>query len=121
VAIGHLTNAQVPSPTKSNVDVTDFDSTAREKLPTLPDNGELPIGGFYTADDVGQAYALADANDPTSPIRNFRIQLVQQGVEFGVQGYLTSFVINASGPDDAVTFDGTILTSGPTVEADLSS
>lgn len=117
VDIGHLTNTGVPSPTKGNVEVTDFDSTAREKLATLPDNGEIPFSGYLDSTNAGQNAARADANNPSAPLRSFNIQLTNQAIQFTVSGYVTSFVINAGGPDEPYTFDGTILTNGATVEA----
>lgn len=110
--IGHLTNITVPSPTKQEIDVTDFDSVAREKLASLPDNGQLSGSGFFNYEDVGQVAALTDAHDPTSPTRDFEIDLTEQDVQFAFSGSILSFAVNAPGPDQAYTFDITITVSG---------
>lgn len=120
VAIGNLTSIPVPGPTKPEVDVTDFDSTATEVLLGLPDNGELSCSGWFNYSDQGQALALADAHDPDAPARNFRIEFTRQDVEFEFAGYISSFVPQAPGPNEAYTFDMTIRVTGAVQISEIS-
>src|SRR5262245_31076548 len=78
LTVGNLTAIGVPGPTKAEIDVTDFDSVAAEFLAGLPDNGELPLSGFFNFEDDGQAAALADAHDPDAPVRHFQIDFTRQ-------------------------------------------
>lgn len=110
--VGNLTRIGVPGPTKPEIDVTDFDSTAAEFLAGLPDNGELPLSGFFNYTDAGQAAMLADAHDPDSPSRTFEIAFTRQDVKFTFTGWVKSFVPNAAGPNEAYTFDASIRISG---------
>lgn len=111
-AVGNLTSIAVPGPTKPEIDVTDFDSTAAEFLGGLPDNGELSFSGFFNYADAGQQLMLTDAHDAEAPTRTFQIYFERQGVTFEFDGYVSSFVPNAGGPNEAYTFDGTIRVSG---------
>lgn len=110
--IGNLTNVGVPGATKGETDVTDFDSTAREFLGTLADNGEMPFSGWFNYANAGQLALYTDANDPAAPTRNFRVDFTRQNVRFTFAGFVKSFVPNAGGVDDAYTFDGSIRVSG---------
>lgn len=112
VRVGNLNNIGIPSPTKEEVDVTDFDSTAREKLTTLPDNGQLPLSGFFNYADAGQVIMLEDAHDPAAPERNWKIEFERQDVQFEFAGSVLSFQPTAPGPDEAYGFDASITVSG---------
>lgn len=112
IAVGNLESIGVPGPTKGEVEVTDLDSSAREFLATLPDNGELAFNGFFNEADAGQDLLFADANDPDAPVRAFRIDFVRQDVRFEFDGFVKSFVPTAPGPDEAHGFDGSIRVTG---------
>lgn len=112
LTVGNLTAIGVPGPTKPEIDVTDFDSTAAEFLAGLPDNGELPLSGFFNYADAGQAVLLDDAHDADSPERDFQIDFERQDVRFEFAGWVKSFVPNAGGPNEAYTFDGSIRITG---------
>lgn len=112
IDVGNLTAISVPGPTKPEIDVTDFDSTAAEFLGGLPDNGELSLSGFFNYSDAGQVVLLEDAHDADSPTRDFQIDFTRQDVQFTFSGYVSSFVPNAGGPGEAYTFDATIRVSG---------
>jgi hypothetical protein len=112
VPVGNLTRIGVPGPTKPEIDVTDFDSTAAEFLAGLPDNGELPFSGIFNYANQGQALMLADAHDPDAPVRTFQIEFTRQNVEFTFEGWVKSFVPTAGGPNEAYTFDGSIRVTG---------
>jgi hypothetical protein len=102
----------VPGPTKPEIDVTDFDSSAVETLAGLPDNGELAFSGYFNFADVGQAVLLDDAHDPEAPTRTFRVDFVRQDVRFEFDAWVKSFVPTAPGPQDAYGFDGTLRITG---------
>lgn len=118
--VGNLTRISVPGPTKPEIDVTDFDSTAAEFLAGLPDNGELPLSGWFNYADAGQAAMLDDANDPDSPVRAFVIAFTRQDVQFSFNGWVKSFVPTAPGPNDAYGFDATIRVTGPVTVSAIS-
>lgn len=113
LAVGNLTQIGVPGPTKPEIDVTDFDSTAAEFLAGLPDNGELSFSGFFNYDDDGQVVLLEDAHDPDAPDRNFKIEFTRQNVMFTFAAWVKSFVPDAGGPGEAYTFDGSLRITGP--------
>lgn len=113
LAVGNLTQIGVPGPTKPEIDVTDFDSTAAESLAGLPDNGELALSGFFNYANAGQAVLLEDAHDSDSPVRDFQIDFERQDVQFTFQAWVKSFVPNAGGPNEAYTFDGSLRITGP--------
>jgi hypothetical protein len=112
LAVGNLTQINVPGPVKPEIDVTDFDSLAAEFLAGLPDNGELAFTGWFNYEDEGQMLVLADAHNPEAPTRTFRIDFVRQDVSFTFEGWVKSFVPNAPGPQEAYSFDGSIRVTG---------
>jgi hypothetical protein len=113
--VGNLTSISVPSPTKAEIDVTDFDSDASEFLSGLPDNGELSVSGFFNYADAGQAILLADAHDPDATTKTFVIAFTRQAVQFTFSGWVKSYTPNAGGPGEAYTFDATIRVTGAVV------
>lgn len=110
--VGHLTQISTPSPTKPEIDVTDFDSTAAEFLSGLTDNGEVSMTGFYDYADGGQGLLFEDANSATAPERDCAIEFVQQGVVFSFTGFVKSFSVSAGGVGEAVTFTATVRVTG---------
>lgn len=112
ITVGNLTSIGVPGPTKPEIDVTDFDSEAAEFLAGLPDNGELPLSGFFNYEDAGQVLALADAHNAEAPTRGWQIEFTRQDVEFAFEGWVKSFVPNAGGPNEAYSFDMVIRITG---------
>lgn len=120
LTVGNLTQLGVPGPEKEEVDVTDFDSVAAEFLAGLPDNGEVPLSGFFNYANAGQALMLADAHDPDAPTRHFQIEFTRQDAEFQFQGWVKSFKPSADGPNEAYTFEASIRVSGATDIDDIS-
>lgn len=118
-AVGHLTSIPTPSVSKNETEVTDFDSTAREFLGTLPDNGEISFSGFMNEGDAGQEQLYDDANDATSPVRTFQIDFVRQDVRFEFDGWVKSFQYTATGVDDAYGFEGSIRVTGAVVKSTI--
>lgn len=112
VKVGNLNSISMPGPEKGETEVTDYDSTAREFLGTLPDNGEMTFGGFWNGVDAGQVAMYTDANDSTSPTRNFRIDQIRQDARFSFQGYVRRFRYVPGGIDDPLTYEGAIRVTG---------
>lgn len=121
VPVGNLTQIGVPGPTKPEIDVTDFDSTASEFLSGLPDNGEISFSGYFNYEDQGQALLLADANDPNAPTRNFVVTFTRQAVAFSFAGWVKSFISEAPGPNDAYKFTGSVRVTGAVSPAPTES
>lgn len=107
-----LTVVPAPSPTRPEIDVTSLDSTGAEFLGGIPDNGELAVSGFADFDDEGQLLLLGDAHAPSSVTRDFLVDFVPQQVQFAFQGYVSSFVPTAGGPNEAITVDIGIRVTG---------
>lgn len=115
--IGNLTNIGTPTLTKGETEVTDFDSTAREFLGTLPDNGELAFSGMMNEGNAGQDVMFEDAQDADAPTRNFRLDFGRQAVRFSFAGWVKTFGYTAGGVDEAYGFDGTIRITGPVTKS----
>lgn len=109
--VGNLTSIGAPGPVKAEIDITDFDSTSAEYLMSLPDSGEMSFSGFFNKTSVGQTALLTDALATTATTRAFTIVIPLQGT-FAFNGYVKSFVPSAGGPQEAVTFDGSVRVTG---------
>lgn len=110
--VGNLTSIETPGPVKGETEVTDYDSTAREFLSTLPDNGEIGLSGFMNEGNDGQETLFTDANSAAQTTRNWRIDFTRQAVRFSFAGWVKSFKYTAGGIDDAYGFDGSIRVTG---------
>jgi hypothetical protein len=104
---------------KPEVDVSDFDSTAAEFLPGLPDSGSLDFTVNYDNADAGQEVLFDDAQDPEAPVRGFRIEFTQQDIQFEFDAYVASFVPVAGGINQPITADGTLRVSGAVVRGPI--
>jgi len=72
--IGEITNFSGPSSMVSELDVTSFDSTAREFISDgLPDSGEVTFDLNFVGNDAQQQGLRADCDAGT--LRNFKIIL----------------------------------------------
>lgn len=111
-AVGNLTAIGVPSPTKPQIEVTDFDSTAVENLAGLPDNGELTCSGWFNYADAGQLLLIGDAHDSDALARDFEIDFTSQDVQFSFSAVVVGFSPTAGGPNEAYTFDATLRIDG---------
>lgn len=120
VVIGHLTSISTPSPTKAEIDVTDFASVAAESLPGLLDYGEMALSGFFDYVDAGQTILLADANDAAAAAKTFTIEFTKQASKAVFQAWVKSFVPKAGGPTEAYTFDATLRVTGAVVFSALA-
>lgn len=114
VLVGNLSAIGAPGPTKSEIDITDFDSTASEFLMGLPDSGEMTFSGFFNKSNAGQAVLLGDAVGSAATSRAFTITMPGQGA-FTLNGFVSRFVPAAGGVQEAVTFDGAVRVTGAVV------
>lgn len=113
--IGNVTSISTPSPTKPEIDVTDFASTAAEFLPGIPDNGEMSISGWFNYSDAGQTILRADAHDPLAAAKAFTIEFTKQAIKAVFNAYVKSYTPAAGGPNEAYTFDAVLRVTGTVV------
>ncbi len=112
IPVGNLTTVPVPSGEKGEVEMTDFDSVAKEYLPTLTDNGVIEFGGFFNGTNPGQLLLLDDANDPDATARNFQIDFVRQDIRFTFMAFVRRAAPTAPGPEQPYSFAGSIRVTG---------
>lgn len=117
--IGHLTSIGVPSPNKTEIDVTDFDSVASEFLPGLADYGELALSGFFDYTDAGQTILRADANDLAATTKAWSIEFTRQAMKFTFNAWVKSYAPKAGGPNEAYGFDAVLRVTGAVTTAAL--
>lgn len=118
VVVGAVNSISSPNPVKSEVDVTDFASTASEFLMGMADNGEISMSGIYNYADAGQLLLLTDAHVHTAAARTFTLEFTRQAMKFTFSAWVRSFVASAGGPNDAYTFDCSLrLTGAVTIAA----
>lgn len=91
VVVANLTSIGSPGLEKGELDATDFASTAVESLMDIPDHGEIPIEGYWSYADAGQAVLLGDANDSAATARTFVIEFTRQAVKFTFSAWVKSF------------------------------
>ena len=115
--IGHITSISVPSPVKSEIDVTDFASTAAEFLSGMVDYGEISLSGWFDYADAGQTILRADANDVAATTKAWSIVFVNQGMQFSFNAWVKSYVPRANGPNEAYGFDATLRVTGAVTTA----
>lgn len=109
----------VPSPTKSDVDVTDFASTAAEFLPGLIDYGSVSLGGLLNYADAGQTILRADANDPAAAAKAFTVEFTKQAFKVTFNAYVKSYTPEAGGPNEAYKFTSELRVTGAATIAAL--
>lgn len=117
--VGHLTSFNPGGAVKTEIDVTDFDSTAAENLPGLPDFSEATFGGWFDYADAGQTILRADAEDVNATTKSWTVEFTRQAAKVTFDGWVKSYVPGAGGPNDAYNFTTTIRRTGPAVWAAL--
>jgi hypothetical protein len=115
--IANLTSISVPSPQKTEIDVTDFASAAAEFLPGLADYGELSMSGFYNYADAGQTIVRTDAFDIAAGTKAWSIAFPNQLMQFTFNAWVKSYVPKAGGPNEAYGFDATLRVTGAVATA----
>lgn len=109
-AIGEISNISGPDGTAPEIDVTDMDSTAKEYLLGLPDEGNVTFNVFFVPQDTQHAQLWSDKTSGTA--RNYRITMTdspQSTLTFSarVSGLSLDF-----GTDAATTGSVTLRISG---------
>jgi predicted secreted protein len=115
-AIGEVFNLSGPNETAAQIDVTSFDSTAREYIAGLRDGGEVTFEFNFVGDDVSQAGLRSDFAAGT--LRNFEIDLHDATATLTVPSkYAFAASVTALGNsfavDDKITGSCTLKISGP--------
>lgn len=118
VVVANLTSITPPGMAKSEIDVTDFSSTAQEFLMGIPDHGEMTVEGIWNYTDAGQLVLLGDANDPAAVARSFVIEFTKQVVKFTFNAWVKSFVPGVQ-VGDAYKFTSTLRVTGVVTVAAL--
>lgn len=113
--IARLTSIDSPGAVKSEVDTTDFASTAAESLPGLIDYGDMSVSGFFDYADAGQVILRTDANDPAAVAKTFTIEFTKQVCKAVFQAWVKSYIPKAGGPNEAYTFDSVLRVTGTVV------
>ncbi len=119
VVVGSVSTISSPNPVKSEVDVTDFASTAAQFLMGLADYGEISFSGDFNYADAGQLVIMGDAYDTSSAARSFVLEFTTQAMKFTFNAWVRSFVVNASGASDAYRFDCALRITGAVTRAAL--
>lgn len=77
--VGELTSIKGSGRKADTEEVTNFDSTAREYIPVIPDPGEMAIEGNWVPDDPGQM--ALDTAFSTNTLVNFKIEMPKRSTQ----------------------------------------
>jgi len=103
-----------PDATKSEIEVTDLSSTAKEFKGGLADFGRLTVDLNYIPGNAVHSAMRNDFISAASPVRNWQILFVN-GKQWNFAGYVASFPGNTQ-PDSVQKSSMTIRLSGQVVE-----
>ena len=105
-----------PGGSASIIDVSDLDSTFREKILGLPDEGQLSFTIHYIADNAQHQALRSDRAART--LRNFRITWTDTSpsIQWSFTGYVTEFSVSG-GVDDVVLANTVIEITGAITES----
>lgn len=99
--IGELTNLNGPDETTEQVEVTSFDSAAREFLASIADSGEVSFEMNFVGSDAQQQGLRTDLRAGTK--RNFKLVLPDKALETECSTCAFAAIVTAlSGPQGAV-------------------
>lgn len=113
--IPELKSFSGPGGSTSVIDVTDLQSTGKEKRVGLHDEGQLSLEINYIPDDTTHAALRADRANRT--LRNFRVIFTDgSDTQFDFAAYVTGFSISG-GVDGVVTASVTLEISGSITES----
>jgi len=106
-----LTSINGPDGSTPEIDTTHLNSTAREFLMGIPDNGSIQCSGFYDGDDTQHAALYSAWANGTS--KNFNLKFINESPneKWAFSGYVQNFSIGAE-TDQAVTLSFSIRISG---------
>lgn len=99
----------------ADIDTTDFDSTAKEFVQGLPDEGVITVTGNFDPDDAQQT--LMQTRRASQASADFRAVLPDSGsTTFSFTAFVKSFEKSIEA-DDAVRFTATLRITGSIVES----
>ncbi|MDQ7019614.1 MAG: phage tail tube protein [Robiginitomaculum sp.] len=110
-AIGELTSCQSPNETRERIEVTNFDSAAKEFISGLKDGGEAQFEMNFVPGDAGQASVRAAFD--SGQLRNFRIVFTDAAtttLDFKV--LVLEKPVASGGVGEALTASMTVKVSG---------
>lgn len=115
-AVAGVNGISGPQSQGSEIDITDFDSTAKEFLMGLKDEGTLSLELFRDTSNAGQTNMIADQN--TRAARAWTIDFSTRVIEASAigsrltgLGYVQGWSYSL-GADDAVKVSGTVRITG---------
>lgn len=108
--IGECTDFDGPSGSAAVIDATHFQSTAKEKVIGLPDEGQFTISGNFIGTNSAQTGLRTDRTNRT--LRNFKVTLTDSpATVLTFAAYVLSFSISGA-VDDKIPFSVTLEISG---------
>ena len=108
--IGELTDFDGPSGQAAVIDATHFQSTGKEKVIGLPDEGQFTVSGNYVQANAAQAGLITDRNART--LRNFKITFTDSpATVWTFAAYVLNFSVSGA-VDDKIPFSVTLEISG---------
>lgn len=114
LTIGEMTNFDGPGGSADIIDVTHLQSTAREKLPGLPDEGQFSFDLNLVPDDAGQVEFREAREANEDEPRNFRLHLPDAGTTvIAFDGFALNFAING-GVNGKIAASALVEITGPT-------
>ncbi len=109
-AVGEVVSFSGPGGTASVIDVTSLESTAREKLMGISDEGQFTFDMNMVPDNA-QQIGLKD-DRAARDLRNFRLELTDiPATILSFAGYVLGFAL-AGGVDDKITASVTVEITG---------
>lgn len=110
-AVNGITTFNGPSGSAAVIDITTLNSTAKEKLMGLPDEGQISFDMVYLPSDAGQTALRTDRASRTK--RNVSIKFTDTSSSLvHADAYCTGFSITGA-VDDKVTASVTLEITGP--------
>lgn len=107
--VGQIRSISEPDGEASEIDTTTLDSTGKEFLMGLPDNGKITLGGFSDDADLGQI-ELEEAKN-AQQLRWIKITLPTGAIRY-FKAVCLRFSDFAAEPDGALPFTATLRISG---------
>lgn len=108
-AVGEIQSITLPSRARPPIDVTDLDSSIREFVMGIRDNGEITISSYFSR----SAYLDFNTDFESSTAVNYQIVFNDAGnTTIDLTGYVQDLGGSVPGPDEIVAVDVTIKVTG---------
>jgi len=101
--IGNLTGHQRAGGGKTEIDTTDSDSTSKEFVFGVKDNGTLTVNVNYNPEEAG--YKLCEANEATTVLADFKITFPNPVTPITGAGTVKEFQANVINTSDGGSVD----------------